>query len=155
MECREIQKQLIFYIEKELPQGIYEKITLHLENCPDCFRLFNLVEASYKSDEKNKVIDINPFFYTQLKQKIKNKSEKEKVIFSGNLLQKIWIPTMIIIITIASYLFLTTGNRKSIKESEQISLNTRTVQLQYLANEYYLNDLAEEHLESTLLTENQ
>jgi predicted anti-sigma-YlaC factor YlaD len=70
MKCRNIQKDLIFYSDKELLVDRNTTVRNHLENCVSCrgYLAFLESELSIISEEKNK--ETTPFFYTRLSARL-------------------------------------------------------------------------------------
>ncbi len=66
MNCREIQKKLIFFIEGDLDSNDSSYVNGHIENCKDCQFLFNQLKSSLEFIENDKQTETNPFFYTRV-----------------------------------------------------------------------------------------
>jgi hypothetical protein len=47
MKCRYVKNNLFGYIENTLPSQTMQEVSLHLENCKDCKKLFSEVERTY------------------------------------------------------------------------------------------------------------
>jgi hypothetical protein len=74
MNCDQINKNLLGYIEQSIPTELMEEIGLHVQGCSKCSELLENVAATYTVFDKQLEIQVNPFFYTRLEQKLKNKS---------------------------------------------------------------------------------
>lgn len=70
MDCKKINKKIIFYIDNELNQSEKDKVQKHIETCKKCKETYNLLLASMNiiSVEKNK--KVNPFIATPILEKI-------------------------------------------------------------------------------------
>jgi predicted anti-sigma-YlaC factor YlaD len=66
MKCRNIKKNLIYYIDNELSVDRAINVTNHLENCTNCrnYLAFLQSELHIINEEKNQ--EVTPFFYTRL-----------------------------------------------------------------------------------------
>jgi len=153
MKCSDIQRQLVFFIEKKIPLELSDQIIFHLESCKKCKHLYINIEATYNSTEDVSRFPVNPFFYTRLIQKIKNEEDRNKSDFFGLLLNKLSIPALFLLVLTAIYIGISLGSRLDNDNRLLVSENTRMLKLQQFADEYYLNELNEENIESILLTD--
>ena len=78
MNCKEIENNLIFYIDGELDKNLSDKIKVHLSHCKACNKLYVQMKADLDYLNNDKLNDKNPFFYNRLEQKlIKNVPNKK------------------------------------------------------------------------------
>lgn len=142
MNCKDLNKILLFYIQGELAPETQTEAERHISSCHTCQALFNELNQTLDVITTEKNIPDNPFFYTRLKQRIESiKDEQSEVIFSSTLF-KSWhlIPlSLLIIIGIAFGILL--GNSASTVKSSSTILSERSSALKASADEYFLNDI--------------
>ena len=76
MNCKDIQNNILFYIDKELDNMKSQHFEKHLEICPKCKLLFENILKTY-SFADNKITETNPFFYTRVKAAIESEKNKK------------------------------------------------------------------------------
>ena len=80
MKCRKVEKNLIHYLEKDLPDEKYLMIRDHLDSCDQCNKLLREVQLTLQIITHERVKETNPFFYTRLKQRVENETGKGFII---------------------------------------------------------------------------
>ena len=75
MNCYQINKNFIGYIEQTIPTELQEQIGVHLNGCHNCSELYKNIVATYTIYEKLPLPEVNPYFYTRLEQKLKSKHQ--------------------------------------------------------------------------------
>ncbi len=142
MNCKSVNKKLIFYINNETSKSDYEKIQTHLKSCKKCSALHYELKTTLKLIEERKAPEPNPFLYTRIKQELeRRKNEKKTYEFSlGRILQPVFL-SFLLILGIAGGIKL--GNMYDIKQNNQSVISQTT--------EFYLNDFKQEKIEAFLL----
>lgn len=130
MNCKEVNKKLIFYIENSLIETEKEKVKNHLSECENCAIDFNILKLSFENIEKENQIEGNPFVSTQILAKIEAKTQKKSifkyvlqtVLASIIIFLGIWIGQ-----NISSNYFNNqsniTQNQQNIEQSEQYAID--------------------------------
>jgi len=70
MRCRNIQKKLSAYQDRELEPKEQEQVKSHLLNCPTCREQFAELERAWQNLGELKGIQPDPWFYRQVIRKI-------------------------------------------------------------------------------------
>ncbi len=70
MNCKAYRKQIIFYVEGDLPPQEMEVMKSHLAECTDCAAFAEEVKKTLGVVEAEKSPEVNPFFYTRLKARM-------------------------------------------------------------------------------------
>lgn len=70
MECKAIEKKLLFYIEGELNDKDEIEVESHLLTCTTCKSKYNFIKGSMLLIESEKKMEINPFLYTRIQGKL-------------------------------------------------------------------------------------
>ena len=70
MRCRNIQKKLSAYQDKELRPGEQEEISRHLLNCRSCREQYERLEQTWQALGELEGIRPDPWFYPQLVRRI-------------------------------------------------------------------------------------
>ena len=79
MKCNSVHKNLIFFLEKELPVSEMEQVKQHLNECADCALFAAEMKSTLRILENDKVSDENPFFYTRVKARLENQHNEQLV----------------------------------------------------------------------------
>ncbi len=143
MKCKDVHKNLIFYIDRELSSAKNKEIEEHLSGCEKCSKLYNEIKSTMSVVENEKNIETNPFLYTRIKQKLddidKNTTKPIFAIQKRRLLQ----PALVtFIIAIGVFIGVSIGNSFPVKNNN-IADNQ--------SEQYYINDLQQEPVEYFLL----
>lgn len=149
MDCKQVEKNLVSYIDNELSNKESIDFELHLNQCNQCKLLISNVSETYSSLEINKNLPDDFFFYNRLQQKLEN-----KYTYVPSIAKRILQPLAFSILLItAGYMGVFIGNQyKSIAITNPEDI--RNTQLKTYAEENYLSELNNENYE-LLLTSNQ
>jgi predicted anti-sigma-YlaC factor YlaD len=154
MRCEEIKENMIFYIEGSLNTDRAMLVKEHLEECHECQNFFLKVTSVLSVIENEKIKDSNPYFSMKVMERLKNQSSSNE-IFKAFHFFRIMKPVMaIILIGVAIYTGILLGGNYSKKNDITVMGDSRGIQLQSIADEFYLNDLGMENIETLLITEN-
>jgi len=144
MKCKRIHKKLIFFLDNELPVEKMEQIRLHLDECDDCKQFLNEMKATFGVFEEQQKPEINPFFYTRLKAKLDNQTDKEKDFARSSVFTRILQPALFsTLLVIGIYSGLKIGQ---IQHSNNLD---NTVAEQELIP--FLNEMGTESIETFLM----
>lgn len=147
MKCSEIQKKLIFYIEKELEKNSTMEIESHISKCKKCNSIFNEMNKTYSILNNVEQLNPNPFFYTRLSEKIKEIENKR--IFHPSFI-KILQPIVVSFVLIVSVVLgIVIGNEFS--QNSNIFENITETEIQVYSDNFYLNEIDEESFENFLI----
>ncbi len=78
MTCKSVQNNLIFYIEKSLPDKQLSEIEQHLKHCKVCAEKYQKLLAAYQFIESEKQSNVNPYLWTRIQAKIQHKPATQK-----------------------------------------------------------------------------
>lgn len=139
MNCKEIQNKLIFYIDSELKPDESEIIYLHLQGCKECQYLYNQLKASYEFIEKDKQIELNPFFVTRVMEGLARKS-KQNSIFNWFKIREYSIQVSVysILIVLAIFVGHYLGKDKIVVDPVLVSQETEVIDNQLFAESYQI-----------------
>lgn len=138
MKCNEVNKKILFFAEGDLLPEEQTEIRKHLDGCTGCMELFVSVEETVNVIDKERNMEINPFFSARVMHYIKEKKGDEKAIpfFIGRPRFVSFAATIIAGIVIG----ILVGNSLWLNSSSQTLPSGRSETLIVSANEYYLND---------------
>ncbi len=141
MDCNLINLKLFAYAENILSIDEKSMVEEHLNFCPNCMKIANILTDSIKIIDRQKSVEANPFIYTRIAQKLKS-SETE------NYYSRILKPVLVsIIILISLYGGIRIGNiYMDSNSTNQYSINA--------VNNCW-NDINQESMEVSLLAGNQ
>jgi predicted anti-sigma-YlaC factor YlaD len=151
MKCSEVQKKLIFYIEKELGNTSTNEIESHLKECKKCNLLYNEMSKTLGILDNMEQLKPNPFFYTRLNEKIKDIDNKESgILFSPSFIKILQPIAISLVLVVSLVLGIIIGNEFS--KNSYFSDNSIESNLQIYSDNFYLNEIDEESFENFLIT---
>lgn len=144
MKCKNLHKDLIFFVEGALTPERKNEISNHLSGCEICRKFVNELSYSFEIIEKEKKIEPNPFLYSRIHNKINDYERNISTIkvTTAKILRPVFV---ILLILLGVFSGIKLGNSYSSKHSNYDS------ELQIIT--YYLNDLQHESVETILLSE--
>jgi hypothetical protein len=144
MKCKTIHKNLIFFLESELPENEMEQIRNHLSGCKECSIFAEEMIKTFNIISEEKSPDVNPFFYTRLKTRLETQSAPKKLPF--------WQPVMVKVVQPVFFtLLLVAGIYGGIKVGTPV--NATRISSGFTSNEIipYLNEMQSESIEIFLM----
>ena len=146
MKCKEINKNLLFYIEGELSQEKEKLIKEHLHNCQNCLMLFNEIKETLAVIEGEKKIEPTPFLFTRIQQHITNLENQESLTELQPIFKRILQPIALTLLLLAGVYFgISLGNSFKSEKFEKTIV--------YQTDEFYFNDFQQESIEAFILNE--
>lgn len=100
MKCKTVHKNLIFFLEKELPVSEMSEVQQHLDTCSECALFASEMKKTLGILETEKVADVNPYFYTRVKAKLENQESKVNAVFGRPVLLRVLQPVAFSILLI-------------------------------------------------------
>lgn len=70
MDCKAIEKKLIFYLEGEITDEESKIISNHLEVCNLCAAKIQYLKESFQVIETEKSTEVKPFLYTRIQSRM-------------------------------------------------------------------------------------
>lgn len=139
MNCKQIERKLIFYLEDNLPDNIKSEISNHINTCSECKRKLDYIQDSLQILEGEKLSVVKPFLYSRIIERVNDKK-------SYRLPQRFLIPLAVAsILTIGLFIGSLLGNITA-RQSESLVLTEFSV-------ETLFNDSELEIAENILLNE--
>jgi hypothetical protein len=121
MNCKETEKNIIFYIEHQLPPDKQKELEEHLAKCSKCNAKHQFIQKTLQALENEKKLDVNPFISTKIIAQTQTKNSKN--IFS-KILQPVFITSLVIFALFIGYF---------------LANNLNTLQYQNIQTEYSQN----------------
>jgi predicted anti-sigma-YlaC factor YlaD len=81
MDCENIKKSLMPFLENELPEERRVEMENHLKICPECSRLLEEFSQLWQTMAHPEKIQPSPYFWTRLKQRIIGYEEGRKPVW--------------------------------------------------------------------------
>ncbi len=75
MNCNKIHKNLIFFLEGELPTEEMQAIEAHLVECPTCASFADDMNRTLGILNQEKTPKLNPFFYTRVNARLEQSQQ--------------------------------------------------------------------------------
>jgi predicted anti-sigma-YlaC factor YlaD len=157
MDCKNVKKSLVPFLENDLPGERRVDMENHLKICPDCSRLleeFSLLWQTLAYPEK---IQPSPYFWTRLKQRIIRHEEGRKPVWGwlGGLAGWARPAVAVAALLICVFLGYSLGNfPQSANGQTAYQVDERTVALEQFFDSYNLDpsiDLPAGSIEATYL----
>lgn len=144
MKCKTLHNKLIFFLEGELPEKEMELVKTHLSECGTCTAFAEEMKKTLGVLEAEKSPAVNPFFYTRLKAKMENQGPEQKQVF--------WRPAFVRVLQpVAFSILLIIGVYAGIKIGQPASTQQYTATLMQNQEIPYLNEMASETIETSLM----
>ena len=144
MKCKTLHKNLIFFLEKELPEKEMELIKTHLYECGTCAAFAEEMKKTLGILEAERSPAVNPFFYTRLKAKIETRESEQKQVF--------WKPALVRVLQPAAFsILLMLGIYAGIKIGQPAPAQTVTVIAADMDIISFLNEMDSETIEGFLM----
>ncbi len=152
IKCNEVRKKLIFLAEGRLEKEQEVMLQHHLETCIECTTHYQKIKTALSELDKEKIREFNPYFSMKVMERLKNKAEPERALipyFTG-----ILKPVMVVLLlAVAIFTGIILGGRYSQLNKTAVN-GYRATELQAITDDYYLDDLSMENIESILITDN-
>lgn len=144
MECKTIHKNLIFYLEGELPDSKMQEIKSHLDSCQSCAAFAEDLKSTLGIIGQEKQQEVNPFFYTRVKAKLENRAAETAQVIAKPVFARILQP-------VAFSLLLLIGIYSGIKIGQPASTKQYTATLMQNQEIPLLNEMTTESIETSLM----
>lgn len=144
MKCKTLHKELIFFLEGDLSPARMKEVQNHLDGCSSCAAFARELKLTLGIIDLEKNQEVNPYFYTRLKAKLENRAAQNSPVFGRMILAKVLQPaffSMLLILGICS----------GIKIGQPASTKQYTVTLMQNQEIPYLNEMATETIETSLM----
>jgi len=151
MNCKEVENNLMFYIEGDLDKSITEKITEHLQTCTSCKMLYEKMKSDLVFLSNDKIIETNPFFYNRLEESINSDKNKSSRIIKQVYLQVLAYAAAVII---AIFIGIALGKSYQPINNYTADENTELSEFQLFAESYGYSTPMEDDYE-LILTDNE
>lgn len=148
MKCQDAHKEFLFLAEGTLSESKTRETEKHISECGECNLLYKNISDTFNEIQKEKITEINPFFFTRIEQKMKNKKEAKSVVFVPKL-KRIVEPLMLAaVIAMGLFFGVLIGNNGN-SQNEMANVE------QEFAQEFYFddNELAYQSIEEYLIEE--
>lgn len=139
MNCKQIERQLIYYLDDNLHDNIKREISDHLNSCSECKEKLVFIQDSLQLLDKEMITEVKPFLYSRLKERINNQK-------SHQLPQRYLIPLAAASILTFGFFIGSVLGSYTISQAEELVYNEFSV-------ETLFNDSVLEIAENILLNE--
>lgn len=144
MNCKDLHKKIIFYLEGELSEKEMEETKLHLAECNECAVFAAEMEKTFLVLEAEKSPTVNPFFYTRLKAKMENRASAQYELQLRPMLVRVLQPAFFsVLLIVGIYTGIKIGNPTTSKTDSAIYVEQETIP--------YLNEMETETIEGFLM----
>ena len=151
MNCTEINKNLIFYIEGDLSSEKEKIVKKHLEECDKCKYLYNEMEKTLGVIQKENTPEINPFFYTRVKAKMEDVQESSfRPVFRPVFMRILQTSVAVVLIAFGVFVGIQMGD--NYLNNSMVSGSEQTIsKYQEYSQQLFLDGLEVESIETSLL----
>lgn len=144
MNCKRINKDLIFFAEGSITGTRKEEINEHLSECKICRDFVRVLTYDLEIIEKEKKAAANPFLYSKIHDKIISNEQPANVLVTSAV--KVLRPVFITLLILS-------GIFSGFKLGSYLSDKYSYGDSEFQTITYYLNDLQHESVETILLSE--
>ncbi|MFW5755828.1 MAG: anti-sigma factor family protein [Tangfeifania sp.] len=144
MKCKALHNKLIFYLEGDLPEKEAEQVQDHLSECSDCARFASEMQKTLGILETEKAPEVNPFFFTRLKAKMKAQNESFEPKAGHPFLIRVLQPALFTLLLLAG---IYSGIKIGQKAEDRFYVTT-SPDVQVIP---YLNEMEAEPIEAFLM----
>jgi len=155
MNCKEFKNRIPDYLDQSLPSDLSNQFNEHLQNCADCSLLFNKTSKTIQHLSNPDRIPEQPYYYTQLRQKMENKYVHNETILHSLTSKKVLQPMLYLAsIILAVYIGILIGSGTT-TTNNQYSETTKadTSFIEVFAQYQYIDDMELESLEKNVVYE--
>lgn len=138
MQCKQLNKNIIGYIEKTIPVNLQSEMEKHFNECLPCKKLYDNVFSTYTVYDAQPKAEVNPFFYTRLVERLETQ-EQSAIKPVPKLIWKLQPIAAGILIIVGISMGILIGNSLS-GSSITLTSPNRTEILEAYATDYYLTD---------------
>ena len=157
MNCKNVKKNLVSFLENELPEEQRVQMEKHFKICPHCSRLLEGFSELWEALEYREKIQPSPYFWTRLKQRIIEYEEGRKPVLGwlGGLVG--WARPIVAVVALLICIFTgySLGNfPQSVNGQTAYQGDERTIALEQFFDSYNLDpliDLPTGSIEATYL----
>ncbi len=144
MNCKNLHKNLIFFLEGDLPAKEMKQMEIHLRECDSCAAFAEDMKVTLGILEAEKSPAINPFFYTQLKAKLENRESEEPAFLKRPVLVRVLQPALFsVLLIIGIYSGIKIGQPSPVKVYSTEMFEQDAIP--------YLNEMETESIETFLM----
>ncbi len=152
MKCKQVENNLIGFIEGQLPLDLQSDISVHMIHCADCRAIYDQVKATWLPYSGLAIPELSHYFYSKLQQKIIDKSQK-KIYISERMTTLLQPVAACILIFLAIFIGITIGSHITNVRTSANATNENDV-LNTYATEYYFVNSKDVSLDNLLLNDN-
>lgn len=80
MNCKEVENNLIFFIEGNLAENKLGDLKNHLNLCDNCSALYQKLKADLLLIENDKITEPNPFLYSRIAERLQQEESKKPAV---------------------------------------------------------------------------
>jgi predicted anti-sigma-YlaC factor YlaD len=146
MDCENVKKSLVPFLERELPEEQRGEIESHVGICPDCSRLLEDFSQLWQAVEHREKIQPSPYFWTKLKQRIGEYEEGRKPVWGWleGLVHRLRPALAVAVVLVCVFLGYSLGSIPQQVNGQTVSqVDERAVVLQQFFDSYHVNLLDE------------
>lgn len=153
-DCKQAKENLLFFIEGSLKPGISIQVHKHLEECNECQSSYLNLKSAFSIIEQEKIKESHPYFSIKVLERLRRSPETDETSKAFHIRRILQPALAFLLIGAAIYTGILLGGHYSQKDNTASINDSGEIQLQTLADEYYLNDLEVESIETILITNN-
>jgi hypothetical protein len=155
MNCRQVKRNLAFFLENALPAEERDEIAIHIKDCPSCSCLVEKFTRCWEGVKPRERIQPDPYFWIKLQRRIAD-YDRDKNRVRGRLeglIRQIRLAIAIAAVLFSIFLGYSLGNiPRSVNGKTTSSEKVRLTTLQsFFENHYYspLSDMPTGSIEAT------
>lgn len=154
MNCKDFKNRIPDYLDQSLRSDLSNQFNEHLQNCADCSLLFNKTSKTLQLLSNPDRIPEQPYYFTQLRQKMENKSVHNETFLHSLTSKKVLQPMLYLAsIIIAVYIGILIGSGTTTNKQYSETTKADTSYIEVFAQYQYIDDMELEPLEKNVVNE--
>jgi predicted anti-sigma-YlaC factor YlaD len=109
MKHKTVRKELLRYLDNELPEDEFKAVRMHLSSCPECSNYLKQLEKIWSDRKQVAPVEVPPFLWTRLSVRLESENRapitKRVTTAMSLFISKVWVPTAIVITIFSGILF--------------------------------------------------
>ena len=146
MNCKNVKKNLVSFLENELLEEQRVQMEKHLKTCPACSHLLEEFSQLWGTLGHREEIQPSPYFWTRLKQRIIEYEKGEKPVFGWleGVARRARPAVVVAVLVVCVFVGYTLGNfPQSVNGQTTYQVDERTIALQQFFDPYYVDPLSD------------
>jgi hypothetical protein len=148
MNCQDVKNSMLDFAEGKVSADLGNSIQSHLNSCTECESFFKLALKFEQIIEKEKALQVNPYLYTRVQERINSLDRRHTINLKSSILRTYYYYAAVIVVALFIGVFSgkQLGNLLSTKEDNVVI----TSESEQLKQDFYLNEIEKDDFTQVL-----